>query len=95
MYVMAVFIDLKIAFEEVRHEILLKKLRFNGGKESAFECFGVYLFGGGPRAKVSGIWSPVLKSSVDVPQSSVLGPLLLLIYVNVNDCAKIAPYIFI
>ena len=76
------FLDLKKAFDTVDHRILLDKLKHMGLKESAISWFGTYLMGRRQIVKYKGIPSAEEDVAYGVPQGSILGPLLFIIYIN-------------
>jgi len=78
----AVFLDLRKAFDTVCHEILLQKLRFNGIQGMALTWFHSYLSNRTQTTVINGVNSNLLELSVGVPQGSVLGPLLFILYIN-------------
>ena len=77
-----VFLDLKKAFDTVNHEILLSKLRNYGICDKAHSWFESYLNNRMQRCLVNGTLSRSCSLSCGVPQSTILGPLLFLLYIN-------------
>ncbi|KAL7297111.1 hypothetical protein TKK_0009533 [Trichogramma kaykai] len=80
--VLATFMDLSKAFDTVRHDLLLTKLEIEGIRGLALNLMKSYLFDRGQRVKINGVSSQIKTVSTGVPQGTVLGPLLFILYVN-------------
>ena len=77
-----VFIDLQKAFDTVDHKILLRKLDHYGVRGTANDWFKSYLSNRKQFVTINGVNSELKSMNYGVPQGSVLGPLLFLIYIN-------------
>ena len=90
-----VFLDLKKAFDCVRHDILLKKLQKFGIKNNALLWFSNYLTGRKQCVDIDGVLSDSREINISVLQGSVLGPLLFLCFINdIFEATILAIYLF-
>ena len=81
-YTLGVFIDFSKAFDTVNHEILLEKLASYGIKGIELKWFHSYLKDRYQCVAYNDMLTDFLPITCGVPQGSILGPLLFLIYVN-------------
>ena len=77
-----VFVDLQKAFGTVDHQILLAKLNHYGIRGVSNDWFKSYLSKGYQYVYINGYESRLAAINCVVPQGSVLGPLLFLLYIN-------------
>ena len=77
-----VYLDLSKAFDTLDHDILLHKLIHYGLKEKATDLLRNYLQNRTQFVAIDNISSAQMPLKVGVPQGSILGPLLFIIYVN-------------
>ena len=81
-YACGIFVDLQKAFDTVNHKILIKKLDHYGIRGTANNWFASYLDDRKQYVSILGFESQINNITHGVPQGSVLGPLLFLIYIN-------------
>ena len=75
-------VDLSAAFDMVDHSILLKKLELYGMDHQSISWMNSHLSRRSQVVMVDGCLSPSLNITCGVPQGSILGPLLYIIFTN-------------
>lgn len=77
-----VFLDMRKAFDHVNYNILTKKLNIYGICGHSLNFLKSFLFNRKPCVSVNGCVSDNITLNVDVPQGSILNPLLFLLFIN-------------
>ena len=95
-YVIGIFLDFSKAFDTVNHSILLEKMYYYGIRGPALQWFSSYLSGRTQFVSYNGVQSNTKSIKCGVPQGSILGPLLFLLYINdlQNVCQYSLPILF-
>ena len=77
-----IMLDLRKAFDLISHECLLEKLRIYQCDDNSSKWFRSYLTGRTQQTAIKGHLSETAVITAGIPQGSILGPLLFILYMN-------------
>jgi hypothetical protein len=93
-YTIGIFLDLSKAFDTINHKILIQKLEHYGIRGITRQWFEDYLKNRKQIVKYNHVKSKAMIIKSGVPQGSILGSILFLLYINhIENCTKLISFI--
>jgi hypothetical protein len=93
-FIIGIFLDLSKAFDTINHRILIQKLEHYGIRGVAQLWFKNYLTNRKQIVKYNQVRSKEMLIQTGVPQGSILGPILFLLYMNdIENCSKLLSFV--